>query len=109
MDHTEPSNYTPDDHEYESVKNAALRTTNINFNDLQDFLRCRTVKSGSDEVNIFAPKIGAFNILAEDIPPFFSLLERCRKDGIRMHYCEKQQDYSGIMIDFDINHLQPVS
>lgn len=109
MDNLDVSPYAPEEQDFTALADAALRRTNINVNNLLDFLKYRTVTSGTMDVNIFAPKIATYNISDNDIPVFFALLEKCRRDGIRMHYCEKQCDYSGIMIDFDLNHMEAVS
>jgi phage/plasmid-associated DNA primase len=43
-----------------------------------------------------------YNIPDKKIPEFFKLLNACRLANIRTMFLEKQQDYSGIMLDFDI-------
>lgn len=43
-----------------------------------------------------------YKIPEEKIPRFFRFLEVCRRKSLKMSMYEKQMDYSGIMIDFDI-------
>lgn len=47
-------------------------------------------------------KLRCYNIPDKKIAKFFKLLEACRRSKIRLMFEEKQQDYSGIMLDFDI-------
>ncbi len=59
--------------------------------------------AGSETTNIidrYSKK--CYKIPDQKIPEFFRLLEACRKAGIRTMFTERQQEYSGFMIDFDI-------
>ncbi len=49
-----------------------------------------------------AYKTKCYNIPDNKIPRFFKYLEECRRRGLIMMMNEKQLEYSGIMIDFDI-------
>src|SRR3989338_8355693 len=72
----------------------------IKFIDKSKFV----VNPGNKDINIFVPKGKTYIIPNENLYEFFKLLELCRRDSIVMHFAEKQLDYSGIMLDFDIDH-----
>lgn len=57
-----------------------------------------------DRHSLVNGQIGAkcYNIPDAKIPRFFKYLEICRRRGLMLMMYEKQLEYSGIMIDFDI-------
>lgn len=44
----------------------------------------------------------SYNVPDKKIPKMFKLMEACRRSKIRLMMAEKQQEYSGIVLDFDI-------
>jgi hypothetical protein len=59
--------------------------------------------SGAASTNIISRQTGkCYNIPEKKISKFFKLLEACRRAKIKMMMTERQQAYSGIMLDFDI-------
>ncbi len=59
--------------------------------------------SGAASTNIISRQTGkCYNIPEKKISKFFKLLEACRRSRIKMMFTERQQAYSGIMLDFDI-------
>ncbi len=73
-----------------------------NYIDTKEF----NTESGDPKTNIFIPKGSCYNISNGSLKRFFDLLDECRKDKLHLHYAEKQQEYSGMMIDLDINHYE---
>ena len=63
--------------------------------------KCR--ETGSD-VNIFSPFHGSFNIDSDNINKIFKYLNDSYKNGKTESFAEKQKEYSGIMLDFDMYH-----
>lgn len=60
-------------------------------------------ESGDTTTNIIDRlNLKCYNIPNNKIAKFFYYLDVCRKDKIRVMFSEKQQEYSGIMLDFDI-------
>ena len=57
-----------------------------------------------DMYSMFEDKIctKSYNIPDNKIPRMFKFMELCRRDKSTMMIYEKQQEYSGIMLDFDI-------
>ncbi len=57
-----------------------------------------------DRCALFHSKIGAMTYYIPDdkIPKFFKFMEICRKNNMKMMLYERQLEYSGIMVDFDI-------
>lgn len=60
--------------------------------------------NGDPSTNIIDRQRGKpYNIPPQKINKFFACLEKCRRDkNVPMMICEKQQTYSGLMLDFDI-------
>jgi phage/plasmid-associated DNA primase len=80
-------------------------TQSIQLRELEDFLADPKMinASGDPTTNIVNRQTyKCYNISDKKIPKFFKLLEACRKANIRMMMNELQQEYSGIMLDFDI-------
>ena len=44
----------------------------------------------------------SYNIPVNALPVYFNTLEKCRKEGLVLNFAEKQENVSGIMLDFDI-------
>lgn len=61
-------------------------------------------KSGSSDINVFIPNGKCYSLSGGIFTEFIRLMDCCRKDGVRMHFAEKQEPFSGIMIDLDIDH-----
>ena len=51
----------------------------------------------------------SYNIPETVIPQFFEMLEKCRNDKLSLSFFERQLEYSGIMLDFDIKQKQSQS
>ncbi len=64
---------------------------------------------GDKNVNIFIPGKKRYLVPPDKIHKFFQLLEACRRKGIKTHFMEKQAEYSGIMLDFDIDHSSNIN
>ncbi len=71
---------------------------------LEKFLKDPSIinSSGDPSTNIINRKKKCYNIPPLKIEKFFKLLEICRRDNIRLTMAEKQLEYSGIVLDFDI-------
>jgi len=74
--------------------------------DLKDFLNSggkMINQPGAATTNIIDRRSGTpYNIPDNKIPKFFSLAEQCRRMNVNLMLNERQQEYSGIMLDFDI-------
>ena len=84
---------------WKSDMDATLNNTKASMKNLLEFLdnyKC------DEEPNIWCPRNGKYNIPEVHMDTFFKLLEKCRKSKVFTHFFEKQQDPSGIMLDFDI-------
>jgi len=46
-----------------------------------------------------------YKLKDENLNQFFTLIENCRLDGVNIAFAEKQGEYSGIMLDFDLYQL----
>ena len=69
---------------------------------------CKNIdKDGTS--NIIDPKMASYKVPDLQIPEFFRLLDAIRIDGLRVHFQERQPDYSGLMLDFDIDHTSATS
>ncbi len=85
---------------------------NVNdFKNLKDMLDVYKLKFGNNAtMNIFIPGGASYSVPPNAISTFFDLVNKCRKQNVLMHYAEKQDpNYSGIMIDLDINHYQEIA
>ncbi len=71
---------------------------------LEKFLKDPAIinPSGDPTTNVIDKKKKCYNIPPNKIEKFFRLLEICRREKIRLTMAEKQLDYSGIVLDFDI-------
>jgi hypothetical protein len=86
-----------------SYKIQSIQSTQLR--DLLDFLQDPKMinQSGNPTTNIINRQSGiCYNIPDKKLPKFFKLLEACRRVKIKMMMTEKQQPYSGIMLDFDV-------
>ena len=82
----------------QSIQSTQLR-------DLTDFLNDPKMinATGNPTTNIVDRQTyKCYNIPEKKLPKFFKLLEACRRAKIKMMMTERQQVYSGIMLDFDI-------
>lgn len=82
----------------QSIQSTQLR-------DLTDFLNDPKMinASGNPTTNIVDKQTyKCYNIPEKKLPKFFKYLEACRRAKIKMMMTERQQTYSGIMLDFDI-------
>jgi len=81
-------------------------THSVELSELQTFLEKdpkMVNSSGNPTTNIVDRMKGVcYNIPDQKIPKFFQLLERVRRADIRVMFSERQTDYTGIMLDFDI-------
>lgn len=79
------------------------------YKDLLELLRkCYT--DNKELANVIAPGIGRYSITSNTQTEFFDLLYESYKQGIKMHFAEKQNaDASGLMIDLDIDHYEKTS
>lgn len=51
----------------------------------------------------------SYNIPSDKVGRMFKFLEICRQKNLLMMFAERQLEYSGLMIDFDIKQLEAVS
>ena len=82
----------------QSVQSSDLR-------DLNDFFSDKKMINASNDptTNIINRQaLKCYNVPEKKLPKMFKLLEICRRNKQRMMFTEKQQDPSGIMLDFDI-------
>jgi hypothetical protein len=72
--------------------------------DLNDFFDASMInKPNNPSTNIINRQyFKCYNVPAPKLPKMFKLLEICRRNKQRLMFLEKQQDMSGIMLDFDI-------
>ena len=70
-----------------------ISSPNISDNNVID-------RHGSMANNKVSPR--CYIIPNDKIPRMFKHMEACRRNNLKMMMCEKQQEYSGIMLDFDI-------
>ncbi len=82
----------------QSVQSSDLR-------DLNDFFAdAKMINPPNDPTTniINRQALKCYNVPEKKLPRMFKLLEICRRNKQRMMFTEKQQDPSGIMLDFDI-------
>lgn len=82
----------------QSVQSSDLR-------DLNDFFADAKMINPSNDPStniINRQALKCYNVPEKKLPKMFKLLEICRRNKQRMMFTEKQQDSSGIMLDFDI-------
>jgi phage/plasmid-associated DNA primase len=113
-------NFSDSEDEYEvvpDIQEASLNVKiqdkyNTNMRNFREFMSNAdyvTIK-GDEETNIvdmcamFNDKFYSktYNIPDDKIPKMFKFIELCRRDNLHQMLYEKQQTYSGFMIDFDI-------
>lgn len=71
----------------------------LNFLDTPKFIN----PSGDPSTNIVDRMKGkCYNVPNIKIPKLFKHIESCRRNNIKIMLTERQQEYSGIMLDFDI-------
>ncbi len=73
--------------------------------DLNDFFADTKMINPSNDptTNIINRQaLKCYNIPDKKLPKMFALMENCRRNKQRMMFTEKQQEFSGIMLDFDI-------
>lgn len=59
--------------------------------------------SGDPSTNIIDRQaLRCYNVPDKKIPKMFRLIEACRRHDVKMMMTEKQEEYSGVMLDFDI-------
>ena len=78
---------------------ATLNNNKASMKNLIEFLNNHKCKN---DPNLWCPRNGKYNVPEVYMENFFTLLEECRKSNVFTHFFEKQQDPSGIMLDFDI-------
>ena len=78
-------------------------TTKSSYRKLMSFLKDYKNDANRTDTNIIdqGQKV-PYAIPEKIIPEFFKLLEQCRKEDLILHFSEKQQEPSGLMLDFDI-------
>ncbi len=85
-------------YQVQSTQSPTLRTLEDFFNDAK-----MINPSGASTTNIVNRQSGkCYNVPSNKIPKMFKLMEQCRRQQIYLMFNEKQNDPSGIMIDFDI-------
>lgn len=87
------------------VSHDILSSKNPHLSAILDFLSNPQMINppGHDTTNIIDRYSGkCYKIPDQKIAEFFRLLENCRRANIRTMFTERQREYSGIMIDFDI-------
>ena len=92
----------PIEHE---VKYRIQSHNNSNLMRLSEFLNNPNMinKSGDPTTKIIDRMTGrCYNISDRVIPRFFKLLNNCIQQDTPLMYAEKQQEFSGLMLDFDI-------
>jgi phage/plasmid-associated DNA primase len=97
------------DHKNEIENNIALSTSS-NIANLYNFLSTPAyiLTNKNDETNIFIPGKARYKIPENDVYKFFYLLEKVRREGISLIYAERQEKYSGIILDIDIYYKPSV-
>jgi len=82
----------------QSTQNPVLQELHSFFNDK------KMINPPHDpSTNIVDRRAGTcYNVPDRKIPTMFHYIEKCRRAGIHMMYNERQQEHSGIMLDFDI-------
>jgi hypothetical protein len=80
------------------VQSADLRNLNDFFSD------AKMINPSNDPTTniINRQALKCYNVPEKKIPKMFKLLEICRRNRQRLMFTEKQQESSGIMLDFDI-------
>ena len=99
------SDFSLDEIEEEVAFNA-INKTHVAHQEFLKFLNnpILVTNPGDKQTNIYIPEGATYNIPQSLHGQFFAHLEACRRQNIRLHFVEKQLEYSGIMLDFDINH-----
>jgi phage/plasmid-associated DNA primase len=104
--------FSDDDEEYESqdaikeeVKMRLQENTDSIFRTFKEFLSTpafinSTGDTSTNMVDIYSKK--CYGMPDRNIPKFFKFLEIARRKKLKMMLYEKQLEYSGIMLDFDI-------
>jgi phage/plasmid-associated DNA primase len=84
------------------LTNTVQLNNNASYRELSIFLKDHR-SDDSEKTNIIdqGKKI-AYAIPEKLIPRFFDSLEKCRREKLMLNFSEKQQDPSGLMLDFDI-------
>lgn len=84
---------------------------NTNISDLQIYLKnnAESRVGNSDHFNIIDRHKGSYFIENENIKLFMKKLYSCVESKIICGYSERQLEYSGIMLDFDIYQTAPTS
>ena len=82
----------------QSIQSADMRDLNDFFSD------SKMINQPNDPTTniINRQALKCYNVPEKKIPKMFKLLEICRRNKQRMMFTEKQQEMSGIMLDFDI-------
>lgn len=95
------------------VAYAANLSTSVALQTLEQWLASdHTIlnNSGDNSTNIVDVRTKRmYNIPPIKIPVFFGMLENCRRNNVVCHFTERQGEYSGIMLDFDIYQTSSVS
>jgi phage/plasmid-associated DNA primase len=83
--------------------------SSASYRSLTAFLTQYKCESGGDSNIIDQGQKIPYKIPDKVIPKFFTLLDKCRKEKLILNFSEKQQDPSGIMLDFDIEQAEEKS
>jgi len=95
------------DNAYTNTKSEEyLRETNTAYKELANDLVNTEIIADNSPVTVFIPGVYKAKHIAENyIEPILTKMEECRKNNLRTHFAEKQNDAaSGIMLDLDIDH-----
>lgn len=91
-----------------SIEDIIQSNVSRNVRDFRSFISAGNFVTEKNDQNtniICVSERKTFNIPGPNLPEFFGHLEACRRDGINIHWSERQetltQTHSGIMIDFD--------
>jgi phage/plasmid-associated DNA primase len=89
-----------------NVKDIIQSKVSPSYRQLNEFLNSnpeyKTAK-GDTSTNLIDQKFHAtYNIPNDKFDELFTYLEKCRLENLNISFAEKQQEYSGIMLDFDI-------
>lgn len=107
MDAADGSNVFSDEN-IPSIEDIIQGNVSKNVRDLRSFISSNNFVTEKHDQNtniICVSEKKTYNIPSNHLPEFFNHLDACRRDGLAIHWSERQetstQSHSGIMIDFD--------